>query len=102
MERRLAAILAADVVGYSRLMAADKAGGLDEEWQEPGSVVAQHVVRDCVPQVAPPHFPAIPLRSVPHHPALEPHARGRLVARATKVPRAPRPGPGREAGCIEP
>ena len=28
MERRLAAILAADVVGYSRLMAADEAGTL--------------------------------------------------------------------------
>ena len=29
MERRLAAILAADVVGYSRLMEADEAGTLD-------------------------------------------------------------------------
>ncbi len=28
MERRLAAILAADVVGYSRLMAADEVGTL--------------------------------------------------------------------------
>lgn len=28
MERRLAAILAADMVGYSRLMAADEAGTL--------------------------------------------------------------------------
>ena len=29
MERRLAAILAADVVGYSRLMGADEEGTLD-------------------------------------------------------------------------
>jgi adenylate cyclase len=29
MERRLSAILAADVVGYSRMMGADEAGTLD-------------------------------------------------------------------------
>ena len=46
VERRLAAILAADVVGYSRLMAADEAGtlrrlkALREELIEP--TIAQH------------------------------------------------------------
>ena len=36
MERRLAAILSADVVGYSRLMAADEEGHLAHERRDRG------------------------------------------------------------------
>jgi hypothetical protein len=36
VQRRLAAILAADVVGYSRLMGEDEAGALDDSsWLQP-------------------------------------------------------------------
>ncbi len=46
MERRLAAILAADVVGYSKLMGEDEAGTLNRlkshlkhrQWALPGSI----------------------------------------------------------------
>ena len=34
MARRLAALLAADVVGYSKLMAEDEAGTLAERYEE--------------------------------------------------------------------
>src|SRR5438105_14463277 len=49
MERRLAAVLAADVVGYSRLMGTDEAGTLDALTKVRGefidSKIAEHQVR---------------------------------------------------------
>src|SRR5205823_1868222 len=59
MERRLSAILAADVVGYSRLMSADEAGTLealktaradfvDGRIAQPGGIIVSHSVRDQV------------------------------------------------------
>ena len=45
IKRRLAAILSADVVGYSRLMAEDEAATihtLSDYWEEIGLLVRQH------------------------------------------------------------
>jgi len=50
MERRLAAILAADMVGYSRLMAADETGTIARQKQHPQGLMAMVFVslRQCL------------------------------------------------------
>ena len=47
MERRLAAILAADVVGYSRLMGADEAGTLERLKALRKDLVQPHITGHC-------------------------------------------------------
>src|SRR5688500_18071015 len=47
VQRRLAAILAADVVGYSRLMEADEAGTLARLKSLRGAVIDPAVARHC-------------------------------------------------------
>jgi hypothetical protein len=70
--RRLAAILAADVVGYSRLMGADEAGtarAVREHREAAAPIVASHGAKDicefnCA-RVMPPPGPSAPLRDPP-------------------------------------
>ena len=45
MERRLAAILVIDMVGYSRLMAADESGTIDRQKRHRETVVDPHIDR---------------------------------------------------------